>query len=176
MKGLEVIPLLLFPAALVMSSVNGALASPPFRGLSAFSPCLASAQHFTLTFAPDQPSAFKVGDKMTLRLILTNEGPDTHVVLSSMITTLEIRVITKEGKHLARDPFESSMWGRRAGGPSYFPAGLKREIAAPLNQLVPQMDAPGVYNVSAALHVYFPDSNEKSCVTSPTRAVTVLSS
>src|ERR1700737_518277 len=121
MKILKVVASLLFCAVLLISSVDRAQAKPPLRGLPDFSPCLGSARNFTLAFAPNQASTFKVGDAMNLHLILSNEGPDAYIRISSMIAALEIRATSKEGKYLARDPHESSMWGRGTGGAAYFP-------------------------------------------------------
>jgi hypothetical protein len=158
-------------AALGTSSAS-ASATP--RAWPTFAPCSSGPRGLILEFTADQRDTFIAGESEPLHLVLINKGGDiTKTQFLPIFRTLQLNVRSKSGRQLAQEPYPKLPRGAAAGGSGYLPSGAQIFLAANLDAYVPEMRAPGTYDLTAIFHVYFKDSDSYACIESPTRTITV---
>jgi hypothetical protein len=139
-----------------------------------FDPCTSGPRGLVFAFAEDQRNTFVADERETLNLVLSNEGGDiARAQFLPVFKTLQLNVRTKSGRRLAQEPYPKIPGGGAAGGSGYLPSGAHIFFTADLDTYVPEMRAPGTYDLTAILHVYVKDSDSYACIESPARTITV---
>jgi hypothetical protein len=157
--------------AALTTAPTGASVSPPVR--PTFRPCNASPSSLVLSVGADQRRTFVAGEDEFLHLVLENKGPDTFLFFDPLVRNLEIRGHSNTHTPLLQEQFPKGTWGKAAGGSGYFPANEKRDLIVPIDKIVPELRAPGTYEITAILHVYVKPSNSYACIASPSETLTI---